>query len=87
LITSANTPITYSISTNVTTADYTTLSIDASTGDPILVEMASSFIGTAEMTITATDSTGYIITVVFDVVVNACPQLNCDTCTGIGDGD
>jgi hypothetical protein len=82
-ITSANT-LTFSISTNVTSADYITLSIDTTDGNPIIIEMDPSFIGTARFTITATDSAGYIATDSFDVVISACPQSNCATCSSVG---
>jgi hypothetical protein len=82
-ITSANT-LTFSISTNVTASDYITLSIDTTDGNPIIIEMDPSFIGTARFTITATDTSGYIATDSFDVVMTACPQSNCVTCSSAG---
>jgi hypothetical protein len=82
-ITSANT-LTFTITTNVTAADYITLSIDSTDGNPIIVEMDPSFVGTATFTITATDSAGYVITDSFDVVMSACTQSNCVTCSSGG---
>jgi hypothetical protein len=85
-ITAANT-LTYSIVTNVSSSYYTYLAINSTTGDPIYITFASTFTGTAEMTITATDTNGYTISDSFIVSVNGCSQANCDTCTGTGDGD
>jgi hypothetical protein len=82
-ITASNT-LTFSIVTNITSADYSTLTIDATTGDPIAININSNFTGTVLMTITATDSAGYITTDSFYVYVNGCSQANCDTCTGSG---
>jgi hypothetical protein len=82
-ITSANS-LTFTITTNVTAADYITLSIDSTDGNPIVVEMDPSFVGTATFTITATDSAGFIATDSFDVVMTACTQSNCTKCTSAG---
>ena len=75
-ITSSNT-LTFSIATNVTSADYTALSIDTTDGDPITIAMATSFIGTATFTVSATDSNGLVTTTTFDVVVGVCTQSDC----------
>jgi hypothetical protein len=82
-ITSSNT-LTFSIVTNITSANYSTLTIDATTGDPITININSNFTGTVLMTITATDSAGYTTTDSFNVYVNECSQTNCNTCTGSG---
>jgi hypothetical protein len=71
----------FSITTNVTAADYTALSIDTTDGDPITIDMAPSFIGTATFTVSATDTNGRVTTTTFDVVVGVCTQSNCDICT------
>jgi hypothetical protein len=82
-ITSTGT-LTFSISTNVTAADYITMLVDTTDGNPITIEMDPSFVGTATFTITATDGSGYIATDTFDVVMAACPQSNCDMCSSGG---
>jgi hypothetical protein len=82
-----STTLAFTLATAVTTAEYTTLTIDATTGNPITIGMASNYTGTATMTITATDTQGFTATDVFDVLVLECPQDNCDTCTSGTDGD
>jgi hypothetical protein len=81
------TTLDFTLTTAVSAADYTTLTIDATTGDPITIAMASTYTGIATMTITATDTSGQTATDVFDVVVIECPQDNCDLCTSGTDGD
>jgi hypothetical protein len=82
-----STTLAFTLATAVSAADYTTLTIDATTGNPITIGMASNYTGTATMTITATDAQGFTATDVFDVLVLECPQDNCDTCTSGTDGD
>jgi hypothetical protein len=82
-ITSTRT-LTFSIATNVTSADYTALSIDTTDGDPITISMATSFIGTATFTVSATDTTGLVTTTTFDIVVGVCVQSDCSICTSAG---
>jgi hypothetical protein len=85
-ITDADT-LTFSIATDASASDYTTLTIDTADGNPVTIEMASTYTGTAIMTITATDSYGNTETDAFNVVVSACTQTNCVTCTNSGATD
>jgi hypothetical protein len=82
-----STTLAFTLTTAVTTANYTTLTIDTTDGDPITIGMASNYTGTATMTITATDTGGNTATDVFDVLVLECPQDNCDLCTSGTVGD
>jgi hypothetical protein len=77
----------FTIAGDGSATDYTALTIDALDGDPITIELDSSFVGTKTLTITATDPYDKVTTDSFDVVVSACPQTNCVTCTNNGDTD
>jgi hypothetical protein len=79
--------LTFSIADSVSASDYTTLTIDTADGDPVTIDLGSTFIGTKTLTITATDPFDKVITDAFDVVVSACTQANCVTCTNSGATD
>jgi hypothetical protein len=82
-----STTLVFTLTTAVSSANYTTLTIDTTDGNPITIGMASNYTGTATMTITATDTQGFTATDLFDVLVLECPQDNCDLCTSGTVGD